>query len=389
MPSQHPAVRPILLLAALVLSVAACGGDEEEARAIATRAYSPPATILPLPSDTPGPTDTPSPPARATLAAQDNVREAGDGSESGAPAASTIRLPADAEQPVVQIARVEPHETHAGLLADLAPDFALQAGGGGVFREFGGENATDWYQTALNADQVAAFVGLLLDDLGVLEMAEKRASLPVYDMERSAGGAPNVPAALGVIYVRDESREGRLVLTQEELAAPADAQIQRLVSTLVALGVWQTGVRRTFSPGEAQILSQDLGWWSDLRQPWTPAQIVAFGAPYPIPAAGGIPPQAAWPLEVPLAELFRGSAAGGKPGMRVFTGQDAQTLLAVQAAAGLNRSTPLWYDAGDPARSLYVVALRVNPPGGNHITAPVRFGEPPPPAATAAPAATP
>lgn len=353
-PFRLPARAALFLLLASL--PAACGGGQKAAEPGRIISYSPPATILPLPTDTPAPTATP----RPTLAAPPG---------STMPAGSRSRLPKDASAPVVQIARVEPRASSPGTLADLMPDFALSADGLGVFQALGGPSDNDWYQTRLSAEQVQRFVSLLVDEIGVLRLAAERESDATYNLSTDAAGNPLGPKALGVIYVRTADQEGRLVLTDTDLANTTNPSIQRLVALLLALDNWKAAVRMPVDPAVAQIVGDNLGWWNDIRQPWTPELVVALGTRAPEGATNA--PVANWPLKASLKELFQ-AEAGGEPDFALFTGNDVATLLNAQRAAGLDPQNPLWRDPSD--RQLYIVGLRVNPPGGNHIWVPTMSG---------------
>jgi hypothetical protein len=351
-----------LLLASLP---AACGGQKAAAPARVV-SYSPPATILPLPSDTPAPTATP----RPTLAAQPG---------STVPPGARSQLPKDTSAPVVQIARIEPRASEPGLLADLTPDFAVNADGFGHFQALGGPSDNDWYQTRLTPEQVQRFVSLLVDEIGVLRLAKQREADTAYNLGKDAAGNPLGPAALGVIYVRTADQEGRLVLTEADLSNPANPSIQRLVALLVALENWKNAVRAPVDPGVAQIVGDNLGWWNDLRQPWSPTTLVALGTHAPADAPRV--PVADWPLKASPKDLFEG-AAGSEPDFALFTGNDVGVLLSAQREAGLDPNYPMWRDPTDQQQ--YVIGLRVNPPGGNHVWVPTVSG-----GGTAATSATP
>jgi hypothetical protein len=122
-------------------------------------------------------------------------------------------------------------------------------------------------------------------------------------------------------------------------------------------------------PALAQIVAANLGFWNDIRAPWSPDQVIALGtlAPDPAPRVA----VATWPLAKSPRELFT-AAAGAQPDFAVFGGADAQALLDAQKAAGLDPSFPLWRDPADNQR--YLIGLRMNPTGGNHIWVPYRLG---------------
>jgi hypothetical protein len=367
--SRHSRQR-LALVATVTLAVllAACGGNKkvEEQRARRAAAIVPP-TIVPLPSDTPAPTDTPEAVAPVVTA-----------SASGAMTTTgQAQLPRDKAAPIVQIARIEPRASEPGLLAEMAPEFSLNADGVAVFQALQGPSKTNWYQTAITTEQAQKFLSLLVDEIGVLRLAEGRGVKDAVDLSRDAAGNPRGPEALGVVYVRTADKEGRLVLTAADLAS-TDPGIQRLTALLIALENWKSGVSRTIPPEVVPLVTQNLGWWSDLRQEWTPQTVVAWGtkAGSPVPRAA----VAKWPLKVDPGTLFQ-AAAGESPDFAVFGGEDAAALLQAQIDAGLDPEYPLWRFPGSD--QVYVIGLRANPPGGNHEWVPYRFAAAPA-AATAA-----
>jgi hypothetical protein len=278
------------------------------------------------------------------------------------------RPPADKTVPVVQIGRIDPRSSEPGLLAELAPEFSLDGGGRAVFQTAGGPSETGWYQSAMTAEQAQSFLGRLVDDIGVLRLAEQWGTQEAVDLGRDDAGNPRGPAALGVIYVHTADGEGRLVLTPDVLASPEPA-LQRLTALLIALENWKSAVRQPIPPEVVPLVAENLGFWTDVQAPWTPDKVVAWGteASPPLPRV----PVAAWPLDVDPGTLFPGQE--GEPAdYAVLSAEDAAALLAAQAAAGLDPDYPLWRAAG--SQKTYLIGLRVTPDGGNHIWAPYRFG---------------
>jgi len=344
----QPVFLPVLAVLAAGWVLASCAG--EKPTPIPAMPAKPAATLVPLPTSTRRPTATP-----AATSETPSVRRA-----------ETL-LPLEPDAPIVQIARIGHSPWEPAILAQMSPHFSLQAKGFAVFQAGGGESREGWYQTALSSDQALGFVRLLVDEIGVLELARRRpAPTPAFATDRE--GRPVGAKAYGVLYVRTAEEEGRLVLTQEEIEAPtgADAaRIDRLRDLLLALELWKSGVWRPFTPEQAGAIAAHLGWWTDLRAPYSPESAVAFGSL----ARARVPreaPVAIWPLEASLAETFD-VPYGQTPAEVVLS--EPENVVAVLTAAHDPPPAhwgPHWRDADGQTRHL--VGIRPAVPGSNQTT---------------------
>jgi hypothetical protein len=313
---------------------------------------------------------------------------------TGTVASGEIRLPADPEAVVVQVGRVHHSPWEPAILAQMRPDFSLQSSGYGVFTQEGGPSVDGWYQTALSPVDTLNFVKLLVDDVGILDLAQRRGE-PKLNFTTKVDGSPGDTTGVVVVYVKTAGQEARLVIPEAELANPTgpDAvKIEKLGSVLTALELWQSGVGRTYTPEEAAAIARNLGWWTDTRQPYSPDIAVAFGTNDLVTAPADAP-AAAWPLETTrLGEAFD-VPFGKTPSELALKDADAVAVVRADGSRPASFWGPLWTNKPDSRD--YLVGVRVAPPGSNHMVLdysyappPILIGEPTPttpPAATVTP----
>lgn len=354
------AVALAIALAATV-PVIGCRGDEPDPPTLPTRTPSR-VTAIPLATDTAPPTSE----ADATGAAAATLAAAPQAVETVTDTvpAETL-LPDDPEAVIVQLARIEPSPWEPRILAQMQPHFSLQANGFGVFTTPFGESVTGWYQTAITPSLGLNFLKILMDEIDVLDLATRHG---IREAEYVTGldGRPAGTGVLGVIYVRAKGREGRLVIPEETMRRPPEGpdhdRLLRLHSVVLALQVWKQGVARTFEPEQKLAVANVMGWWSDLRLPFTPESAAAFGtaARSRIPADA---PVADWPLPSPtLADAFDADY-GAEPAELLLQGDELTLVLEAERQRPASFWGPLWQDAAGPG--LYLVGVRVGVPGSN------------------------
>lgn len=345
-PAGHRVAAPAaLLLAGLLLG--ACGSD---APTPIPRDYLPqPATAEALPTATSRPTHTPEPtatPDPTDLAAESAQLPAGD-------------------EPVVQFARIENLPWEPEILAQMSPNFSMQANGYTVYRHDGGSSADGWYQTVVTPTLVLDYVQRLVDEVKVLEMAEALPE-PELRFETALDGSPVGPEAYGIIYVKTADGEGRLILTQDQIENPSGPyadNLKRLGDMIRALEFWRANTEGFPSPEQRMAVEATQGWWVDRREPYSPSGALAFGTR----GRGWNPPEAteaSWPLAVPLGEAF--DAAFGEPPVEaVIAAEDTPAVLRSAKARPPSFWGPIWRapSGGEP----YLVGIRPAIPGSNEV----------------------
>jgi len=369
------------VLALSVLAIACGGGDGGRDDDEGQPTQPLPATLELLPTATSRATTTPTP---------DPAAEDGTGAVGG-PAA----LPADPDAVIVQLARIEHSAWEPAIKGQLAPHFSLQASGFGVFQSPIGESLDGWYQTAIAPHEAEAFLRILMDDIDVLALADSRPEKPLrftYDDE----GEPAECEAYGVVFVRSAARSGRLVISECELESPtgADAEsLHKLNEVVNLLEAWKNiadhaqlapppteeGSRRPTADVSA-LPMQDLpsafrallGFYSAIRQPYTPDSAVAFGtrARSSIPASAL---KATWPITPLLASAFDADYGTAPSELRLVPPDSTAVLreeLVFRRARPASFWGPLWEDpAGFPEAdgTLYSVGVRPSVPGSNEV----------------------
>ncbi len=344
---------PLLLLTTTFL-VAGCRG--EPPTPIPAVPARPAATLAALPSAVPASTDTPIP-------------------GPGRPSAETL-LPADPHTVVFQTARIRHSPWEPQILAQMVPGFSLQASGFGVFPYAGGPGVDGWYQTALSTGDALRFVRLMVDEIGVLELAEQRPT-PDIVFSTNADGSAGATEAVIVVYVRTAEGSGRLFLEPQELDSPTGPgaeRIDRLGRTLRALELWKSGVTFELTPEQVTSLSLTLGWTSNIREPYSPDEAVAFGtrARVNVPDSA---PSVVWPLPVEAAASFD-VPFGLAPRELVLRGDDAVSVIRADQQRQASFWGPLWSDPGRQQKTL--VGIRPGTPGTNHVVVDYEYKIPPP-----------
>jgi len=380
--SPRRALAAVLLIAATTM-LAACGGGggggDEGDDALPTE--PPPATLQLLPSATPRATAT------ATPGGEDE-----DAASTGGPAA----LPADPEAVIVQLARIEHSAWEPAIKGQMAPHFSLQANGFAVFQSAFGESLDGWYQSAILPHEAEALLRTLVDDIGVLELAASRPEEPLaftFDAE----GEPEGCGAYGVIFVQSAQRKGRLVISECELEAPEGPDAEALTELNEVVNVlesWknivdhaalapppteEAGSRRPTADlsdvppeGLPDAFRSLIGFYSPIRQPYTPDSVVAFGTR----ARSSIPSDAlrvTWPI-TPLLGMAFDADYGADPAELRLVPPDSTAVLREELIFHRARPAsfwgPLWEDPEGAAGSddlLYSVGVRPSVPGGNEV----------------------
>ncbi len=361
----------VALTLTLMLLLTACGGDEEPTPL--PRAYRPqPVTVRTLPSPTPEPSETREPTHTPDPTRETTVRQ--------------IQLPADGDEVVVQFGRIENRPWQPEILAQMTPNLSLQANGYMVYQFGGGSSADGWYQTVLTPTLVTGFVKKLVDDIKVLEMADKLPP-PKVGFATKADGTPDDPKAYGVIYVKTATDEGRLILTQEQIENPSGpyaANLKALQDLIRVMEFWRNTTEGSPTPEQKAAAAGVLGWWADPRQPYTPGAGLAFGtrAPSWVPADA---PVAEWPLDSALDEAID-AKYGTVPSELAVAAEDVPTLIRAGREQPPSFWGSLWRMGRDGAR--YIVGLRPAVPGSNNVviddyayTVPRQDVQPPAPSA--------
>jgi hypothetical protein len=298
-------------------------------------------------------------------------------------------LPADPKAVIVQLARIEPSPWEPQLLAEMRPHFSLQADGYGVFWSVVAGSDSGWYQTIITPTDGLNFLKLLMDDIDVLDLAARH-SVTEANYAANLDGSPGGTGVLGVVYVRSAGREGRLVIPEKQMenppAGPDHDRLLHLHAVVMALEIWKEGLVHDFTPEEKLGVGSALGWWSDVRLPYSPQSGVAFGtqARSRLPADAEV---ADWPLVAPsLADAFD-AQYGDRPSELLLNGDDLNTLLAADRSRRTSFWGPLWRQAQDPAT--YLIGLRAGVPGSNHCVVSYKYHVPlrgmAPPTATPVP----
>ncbi len=370
-----------MFLALLGAALVACGGGDEEAEEERLRqpTLAPPATAAPIEEDTVEPeaeTD-----AEQSADEDDGQAEEQDdeGSEESAEATPrVVELPADGNVPVIQIARIENTPWEPQILAQMVPHLSVQANGFTVFSSPYGQSHIGWHQTNLSQADVLAFLKLLVEDIGVLELnsgiAEDELSFATLP-----DGAPANCDAYGVIAIQTAAEEGRLIISECELENPTGDDIEakkRLRGVVDIIEQWKRVVDHSgVSPENQAAFKQLMGWYSPIRQPYTPESVVGFGTR----ARGSIPADSSisgWPLDLPLGESFDADF-GADPTEVVINGEDVQRALLTSLAFALENPPSYWGPLYmDEDRTLYSVAFRAAAPGANNVVVDYEYTPP-------------
>ena len=365
--SARRPIRPAAWLVFLAALLVGCGGEdaaEEERRRQPTLA--PPVTAAPIVENTADPAEN-----ADDDAAGDGEGGSGDEGSGDDPDATplVVELPSDGDIPVIQIARIENTPWEPQILAQMTPHFSVQASGLTVFSSPYGESNVGWHQTVLSQADVLSFLRLLVDDIGVLDI---NGAIPESELRFATlpDGSPDGCEAYGVIAVRTAANEGRMIISECELENPTGEDIeakQRLGEVVNTIERWKYVVDHSgISPDNQAAFRHIMGWYSGIRQPYTPETAVGFGTR----ARGSIPSSAAisgWPLELPLGESFDADF-GSRPVEIVITGADLQRALQSSLAFALERPRSFWGPLyADQDRTLYSVGFRPSVPGSNNV----------------------
>lgn len=357
------------LVAALAALLAACGGSEPPP----VPTSRPPATVQPA---------TAPPPTSAATAT----------TEVTTTLSAAAELPADGTAPVVQLARIDHTPWEPALLAQMTPHFSMQANGRIVFSH-PGPDRSGWYQASIAPEAARAFVRLLADEIDVFDLAERHNEEPVL-FTFDAAGLPKGCRATGVIFVRTAAREGRLVMSECAINAPTGpdkARIDRLKEVVNMVQHWKQGVNETYTPEFTAAVTSLLGWWTDLRVPYSPESAVAFitKASPSAPADAASAPRAAWPLDQAITDTLR-AEYGARPSEFLLDTLETDLVIdaarsAFQTPYGRREWGPLFVDADN---NVQLVGIRPAVPGANEVVLePYVYHAPPPgyrPAAAAA-----
>jgi len=349
----------IALVITAVASAGCLGGSRDKA-APPTRT---PPRFLAQAQDTAAPPPTSE--AEATAAAAATLAAAPVPAE-----AITISRPADTLLPpdpnavILQFTRIEPSPWQPEILGQMQPHFSLQASGLGVFTSPFGDSHSGWYQTVITPTYGLAMVKLLLDDIDIVDLAARH-GIAEAEYVTNPDGSPARTQVLGVIYAHALGKEGRLVIPEQLMEEPPPGpdhdRLARLHALVLALEVWKQGLVHDFSPDIKMAVGSVLGWWSDVRMPYSPTSAVAYGTR----ARARVPsdaPVADWPLDAPSLAAAFDADYGDDPKELLLRGD--QLSLVLTAARQRPRSFwgPLWRQ-GAPDR--YLVGLRVAVPGSN------------------------
>jgi hypothetical protein len=358
MPHRRRASRRLVpILAVLILPFFALACREDPTPLPPLLPEQKPATVIALPTNTPKPTHTPEATELPTMDAA-----AGSTTEG-------VGLPLDGETPIVQFARIESKPWEPELLAEMHPNFSLQANGRIVYEFDRGDSLDGWYQTALTPTLALAFVETLWNEVGIAELAEKLEA-PELRFETALDGSPAGVDTVGVIYVNSTAGSARLVIRQKDLENPTGEfapRIKRLHDIIRGLQYWRNYTQAESSPLIRQGVGDTLGWWIERRVPFTPGSVLAFGTA----ARGAIPADAPildWPLQgaadIPLAEQI--TAAYGETPVEISLagGDNSDGVLVLREARTRPGSFwgPLWRDRDG---NKYSIGLRPAIPGGN------------------------
>jgi hypothetical protein len=247
----------------------------------------------------------------------------------------------------------------------MTPGFSLEAGGRAVYQYPGGPAHLGWYESELSEEDALAFVQVLINEAGVLDLARSRPEPTIVFQSMDDGSAMGVETA-HVIYVRTAEDEGRLVLTDADLEdpeGPESERIERLKLVLQALDLWKSGIEREYNSDELEAIRREMGWWSDSREPFQPDSAVALATM----ARSSTPdeaPFATWPLEVPLDDSIT-ARFGTPPNELLVEGEDVFSLIEASSEREPSILGPLWRSS--PDGEAYLVGVRAVPPGVNHV----------------------
>lgn len=334
-------LRATVLGVAVVLSLAACRGDESNVTPVSEDAA---ATVGALSTSTPDETATPEAPVVPTKA---------------------VLLPAEADAAIVEVALVEHNPWEPAILAQMRPDFSLQADGDVIFYHATGAAEHGWYEAELSKSQTLEFLRRLVNDVGILDLAAARGEPEITFMSQDDGSAM-ATEAVHVIYVRTAEEEGRLLITQDELESeegPNSARVELLEETLRAVELWRSAVGRDFTGEEEGAITRRLGWWVDEFEEHELDRAVAIGTL----ARASTPddaPAAEWPLEVPLSAAIAARFASA-PDELILEGPDVAAVLDAAAERESSIFGPLWADPDSDTP--FLVDIRAAPPGVNHV----------------------
>lgn len=359
----------LAILASLAASLAACGDDE------------PPPVPTSRPPASVEPATAPPPTSEATATTEVTSTSSGPSD-----------LPADPDVPVIQLARIDHSPWEPALLAQMTPHFSMQANGR-IFFSHPGPDRSGWYQASISPEAARQFVRVFADEIDILDLAQRHNEEPVL-FAVGPDGAPTGCRATGVIFVRTAAREGRLVMSECDINAPTGpdkARIDRLKEVVNMVQLWKDGVNGPIEPERQAAITAFLGWWTDLRVPYSPESSVAFitKAPSAVPGASAEAPRAAWPLDQSITDTLRANF-GDRPGELLLGTAETDALLdAARTAFGTTYGRrdwgPLFVDGDD---HLQLIGIRPAVPGANEVVLePYVYHAPPPayrPAAVAA-----
>lgn len=359
-----------LLGLVLLAALAACGGDESEDEARGAPPLPPPSTLVALPSATPDEEASATAASRAASEAEAEEREASGLDPSAGPAT----LPAAGEAPVLQLARIEHSAWEPEILAQMTPHLSLQANGFLVFSSPYGGSEDGWYQTVITPQETEALLRIFMDEIGVLELAESRGEPPIV-FETAADGEPEGCEAYGVIYVRSAEREGRLLISEcevEDAEGPEADRLRKLLETVNLLERWKNVADHERLTEDQQTAFRSLlGFYSAVRQPYTPDSAVAYGV-----AAREDTPEdalsAVWPLEIGLDETDFPGRYGRAPAELLLEPPDSTALLreglVFESVTPRSFWGPLFRGRDAEGEELrYLVGVRPAVPGSNHV----------------------
>lgn len=288
---------------------------------------------------------------------------------------AAVLVPASPETVVVQVGHIRHSPWEPVLLAQMAPEFSLQASGFVIFAADGGPSADGWYQSMLPPQSVERFLHVLVEEVGIHRLAARYTGKEVRFRSNAAGEALG-ERELVVVYVNCNRGAARLVLDAEQLREPLadeEPQLARLASLLAALNDWRTAAVTPLPATRVESATAALGWWMASALPYTPDTIVLSGtlaAPFTPPQA----PTLDWPLEEPLANLVA-VPFGSEPAEVSLSGEKAVLVWRRSREAPPSFWGPLWRDASGGQR--YLVAARIAPPESNHLRLAYDYAPPP------------
>jgi len=145
---------------------------------------------------------------------------------------------------------------------------------------------------------------------------------------------------------------------------------------------WKEGVNQTYGPDFVTSVTNLLGWWTDLRVPYSPESSVAFitRPPSSLPAEGATAPRAEWPLDQAITTTLRADY-GARPGELLLGTQETDSLLdaarrSFQTPYGRREWGPLFVDSDG---NVQLIGIRPSVPGANEVVLePYVYHAPPP-----------